>query len=69
VPLPHARADLLAVGMLQDAIRGWPSRVTADLAGDPELTDAEIAERMSGNLCRCGTYMNIVPAVRSAGGA
>jgi xanthine dehydrogenase YagT iron-sulfur-binding subunit len=55
--------------MLQDAKRGWPSRVTADLAGDPELTDAEIAERISGNLCRCGAYMNIVPAVRSAGGA
>jgi xanthine dehydrogenase YagT iron-sulfur-binding subunit len=58
-----------AVGMLQDAKRGWPSHVTADLAGDPELTDADIAERMSGNLCRCGAYMNIVPAVRSAGGA
>jgi xanthine dehydrogenase YagT iron-sulfur-binding subunit len=58
-----------AVGMLQEAKRGWPSHVTADLAGDPELTDAEIAERMSGNLCRCGAYMNIVSAVRSAGGA
>jgi xanthine dehydrogenase YagT iron-sulfur-binding subunit len=58
-----------AVGMLHEAERGWPSHVTADLAGDPELTDAEIAERMSGNLCRCGAYMNIVPAVRSAGGA
>ena len=34
-----------AVGMLQEAKRGWPSHVTADLAGDPELTDAEIAER------------------------
>jgi xanthine dehydrogenase YagT iron-sulfur-binding subunit len=58
-----------AVGMLQEAKRGWPSHVTADLTSDPELTEAEIAERMSGNLCRCGAYMNIVPAVRSAAGA
>jgi xanthine dehydrogenase YagT iron-sulfur-binding subunit len=58
-----------AVGVLREAERGWPSHVTADLAGDPELTEAEIAERMSGNLCRCGAYANIVPAVRSAGGA
>jgi xanthine dehydrogenase YagT iron-sulfur-binding subunit len=58
-----------AVGVLQEAERGWPSHVTADLTSDPELTDAEIAERMSGNLCRCGAYVNIVPAVRSAGGA
>jgi xanthine dehydrogenase YagT iron-sulfur-binding subunit len=58
-----------AVGVLQEAERGWPSHVTADLTSDPELTEAEIAERMSGNLCRCGAYMNIVPAVRAAGGA
>ena len=58
-----------AVGVLQEAGRGWPSHVTADVAADPELTDAEIAERMSGNLCRCGAYVNIVPAVRAAGGA
>ncbi|HEX4093064.1 MAG TPA: 2Fe-2S iron-sulfur cluster-binding protein [Trebonia sp.] len=58
-----------AVGVLREAERGWPSHVTADLAGDPELTEAEIAERMSGNLCRCGAYVNIVPAVRSAAGA
>jgi xanthine dehydrogenase YagT iron-sulfur-binding subunit len=58
-----------AVGVLREAERGWPSHVTADLTGDPELTEAEIAERMSGNLCRCGAYVNIVPAVRSAGGA
>jgi xanthine dehydrogenase YagT iron-sulfur-binding subunit len=57
-----------AVGVLREAERGWPSHVTADLTGEPELTEAEIAERMSGNLCRCGAYMNIVPAVRAAGG-
>ena len=55
--------------MLQEAERGWPSHVTTDLVSDPELTEAEVAERMSGNLCRCGAYMNIVPAVRAAGGA
>jgi xanthine dehydrogenase YagT iron-sulfur-binding subunit len=40
--------------------------VTEDLAGPVELTDAEIKERMSGNLCRCGAYVNIVAAVRQA---
>jgi xanthine dehydrogenase YagT iron-sulfur-binding subunit len=58
-----------AVGVLREAGRGWPSHVTADLASEPELTEAEVSERMSGNLCRCGAYMNIVPAVRSAAGA
>ena len=58
-----------AVGVLREAGRGWPSHVTEDLTADPELTEAEVAERMSGNLCRCGAYVNIVPAVRAAGGA
>jgi xanthine dehydrogenase YagT iron-sulfur-binding subunit len=58
-----------AVGVLREAERGWPSRVTAGLAGGPELTGAEVAGRVSGNLCRCGAYPNIGPAVRSAGGA
>ena len=57
-----------AAGMLGEARRGWPSHVTADLAADPVLTDAEIAERMSGNLCRCGAYVNIVPAIRAVAG-
>ena len=57
-----------AVAMLEETRRGWPSHVTADLTADPDLTDAEISERMSGNLCRCGAYMNIVPAVQSAAG-
>ena len=55
-----------AVGALQEFNRGDPSHVTADLTADPELTDAEISERMSGNLCRCGAYANITPAIRSA---
>jgi len=49
-----------AAGMLTE---GGPSAVTADLTGDPALTPGEIRERMSGNLCRCGAYVNIVRAV------
>ena len=55
-----------AVGMLEEAREGWPSAVTADLLGEVRLDDAEIRERMSGNLCRCGAYANIVPAVAEA---
>ncbi len=49
-----------AAGMLGEA---GPSAVTGDLAGDPPLTFEEIRERMSGNLCRCGAYVNIVAAI------
>jgi xanthine dehydrogenase YagT iron-sulfur-binding subunit len=55
-----------AVGMLEEAKAGYPSHVTADLTGAVELTDDEIRERMSGNLCRCGAYVNIVAAIREA---
>ena len=55
-----------AVGMLTEAKQGNPSHVTDDLVGDVELTDEEIRERMSGNLCRCGAYVNIVAAIREA---
>ena len=53
-----------AVGMLEEAEAGWPSHATEDLnAEGVVLDDAEIRERMSGNLCRCGAYANIVPAI------
>jgi len=53
-----------AVGMLREHEAGWPSVVTADLdAVDIELSPEEIRERMSGNLCRCGAYVNIVAAI------
>jgi xanthine dehydrogenase YagT iron-sulfur-binding subunit len=53
-----------AVGMLQEAAAGWPSIVTKDVNADRVvLDDEEIRERMSGNLCRCGAYANIVPAI------
>ena len=57
-----------AVGVLAELRRGWPSHVTEDLTADPEPTDAEVSERMSGNLCRCGAYANITPAVQAAAG-
>jgi xanthine dehydrogenase YagT iron-sulfur-binding subunit len=54
-----------AVAMLDEANAGWPSHVTADVAASPiALTDAEIRERMSGNICRCAAYPNIVAAIR-----
>jgi xanthine dehydrogenase YagT iron-sulfur-binding subunit len=54
------------VGMLAEVHVGWPSHATADVAS-PEiaLTDAEIRERMSGNLCRCAAYPNIIAAIRA----
>jgi xanthine dehydrogenase YagT iron-sulfur-binding subunit len=53
-----------AAGMLAEARAGWPSAVTPDVtAEDPVLDEPEIRERMSGNLCRCGAYANIVPAI------
>ncbi|MFC5061689.1 2Fe-2S iron-sulfur cluster-binding protein [Actinomycetospora atypica] len=55
-----------AVGALDEARRGMPSAATADLTGEVTLDRAEIAERMSGNLCRCAAYSNIVTAVQEA---
>ena len=55
-----------AVGMIAEARDGWPSAVTADLGAEPVLDDDEIRERMSGNLCRCGAYANLVPAIAEA---
>ncbi|MBX9910550.1 MAG: 2Fe-2S iron-sulfur cluster binding domain-containing protein [Beijerinckiaceae bacterium] len=58
-----------AVGMLEEAAAGWPSHASADVAqSEIALTDAEIRERMSGNLCRCAAYPNIVAAIRDAAG-
>jgi xanthine dehydrogenase YagT iron-sulfur-binding subunit len=53
-----------AVALLAEHKAGWPSYVTADMASAPVLTEAEIAERMSGNICRCSAYPNIVAAIR-----
>jgi aerobic-type carbon monoxide dehydrogenase small subunit (CoxS/CutS family) len=54
-----------ATAMLQEAHAGWPSAVTADLSRqDTVLHEGEIRERMNGNLCRCGAYVNLVAAIR-----
>lgn len=56
-----------AIGMLEEARKGWPSHVTANVASrEIALTDQEIRERMSGNICRCSAYPNIVAAIRDA---
>jgi xanthine dehydrogenase YagT iron-sulfur-binding subunit len=55
-----------AVGMLEEAKQGHPSHVTEDLDATPDLDDAEIRERMSGNLCRCGAHPGILAALREA---
>jgi xanthine dehydrogenase YagT iron-sulfur-binding subunit len=53
-----------AVGMLAEVKAGWPSHATADVTSAPALTDAELRERMCGNICRCAAYPNIVAAIR-----
>ncbi|MCF8590539.1 2Fe-2S iron-sulfur cluster-binding protein [Gordonia liuliyuniae] len=56
-----------AIGMLDEVKAGHPSHVTDDLAAEPDqLSDDEIRERMSGNLCRCAAYPNILAAIRQA---
>jgi len=58
-----------AVGMLAEARTGTPSYVTEDLAqAQPGLTEGEIRERMSGNICRCAAYPNIVAAIKQVAG-
>ena len=59
-----------AAAMLGEAAAGWPSAASASLTGPVTLDAAEIRERMSGNLCRCGAYVNIIAAITDvAGGA
>jgi len=58
-----------AVAMIAEAKAGWPSAASADVACQvtvADLSPAEIRERMSGNLCRCACYPNIVAAVAEA---
>ncbi|MFI9450011.1 (2Fe-2S)-binding protein [Amycolatopsis sp. NPDC052450] len=57
-----------AVGLLDEFEAGAPSQVTVPVTATPDWTDAEIAERMSGNLCRCGAYPGIVSAIRETKG-
>jgi xanthine dehydrogenase YagT iron-sulfur-binding subunit len=57
-----------AVAMLDEIRQGIPSHVSADLTQRPQLTANEIRERMSGNICRCGAYSNIIDAISEVGG-
>jgi xanthine dehydrogenase YagT iron-sulfur-binding subunit len=57
-----------AVAMLEEIKAGNPSHATADLTARPQLTAAELRERMSGNLCRCGAYSNIAEAITEVAG-
>lgn len=58
-----------AVAMLEEIRAGIPSQVTTDLAESAALSVDEIRERMSGNICRCGAYSNIIDAIVEVGGA
>ena len=57
-----------AVGMLDEVRRGVPSHVSGDLSGRMRVTNAELRERMSGNICRCGAYSNIAEAIADVAG-
>jgi len=57
-----------AVATLEEIRAGIPSHATADLLAAPRVTEAEIRERMSGNICRCGAYSNIVEAITEVAG-
>jgi xanthine dehydrogenase YagT iron-sulfur-binding subunit len=57
-----------ALAMLEEVRQGMPSHVTADLQQPPVFSDEEIRERMSGNICRCSAYPNIVAAIEEVAG-
>lgn len=56
------------VAVLEEIKAGVPSHVTADLTADIALDEAEFRERMSGNICRCGAYPNIIDAMSDVAG-
>lgn len=58
-----------AVAVLDEIKAGIPSHVSPDLTAPPELTNAELRERMSGNICRCGAYSNIAEAIAEVAGS
>jgi xanthine dehydrogenase YagT iron-sulfur-binding subunit len=57
-----------SVAMLDEIKAGIPSHVSADLMAAPQVTGVEVRERMSGNICRCGAYSNIVEAITEVAG-
>lgn len=58
-----------AVAVLDEIKAGIPSHVSADLTVPPQFSAAELRERMSGNICRCAAYSNIVDAVTEVAGS
>jgi xanthine dehydrogenase YagT iron-sulfur-binding subunit len=57
-----------AVAVLDEIKAGIPSHVSADLMAQPDVTAAELRERMSGNICRCAAYSNIIEAITEVAG-
>jgi xanthine dehydrogenase YagT iron-sulfur-binding subunit len=57
-----------AVAVLDEIKQGIPSLASAEIAAKPKITEDEIRERMSGNICRCGAYSNIVEAITEVAG-
>jgi len=57
-----------AVAVLDEIKRGIPSHASASLTEAPQATNAEMRERMSGNICRCGAYSNILDAMAEIAG-
>ena len=57
-----------AVAVLDEIKAGIPSHATTDLTAQPQATASELRERMSGNICRCGAYSNIVDAITEVAG-
>ena len=58
-----------AAGVLDEIAKGIPSHVSEDLNAKPMFSAAELRERMSGNICRCGAYSNIVDAITDVANA
>ena len=58
-----------AVAMLEEINKGIPSHVSASLTAPAKLTNEELRERMSGNICRCGAYSNIAEAITDVAGS
>jgi xanthine dehydrogenase YagT iron-sulfur-binding subunit len=58
-----------AVAVLDEIKQGIPSHVTDDLTANPQINSAELRERMSGNICRCGAYSNIAVAIAEVAGS
>ncbi|CAN7404482.1 aldehyde oxidoreductase [Acidovorax sp. Leaf76] len=57
-----------AVGVLDEIRQGMPSHASPDIVAQPLVSADELRERMSGNLCRCGAYSNIIDAITDVAG-